>query len=332
MRERLSAESVAHDATWREIERLLDETSQLAAPGLPIGDFYRALLERAVRALAAFGGAVWTCGPEGRLGLACEFHCPPALLARDGPHPAAHGNLLLEVAAARRARVVPPQSGGAGNPTDTLLVLCPVVLGDEVAAVVELFQRPGASPAAEEGYARVLGAFCARAADYHRQRQWAALRQEQEAAARAEQLALRLHESIHLDATAYAVANEGRQFLGCDRLSVLALRGRRCRALAVSGVDAIDRRAEAVRGMEQLAEAVLATGEPLWSDGQRQGPAGPVEALVQDYVDRSHARRLAVLPLQPPGRTRSRSNRGPWARSCWNGSRRPPAGKRTSAA
>jgi multidrug efflux pump subunit AcrA (membrane-fusion protein) len=113
-------------------------------------------------------------------------------------------------------------------------------------------------------------------------------------------LSSQVHRDTSLSETAYAVANEGRRVIGCDRLSVVAKRGRRCRLLVTSGVSRIERRSGAARRIEQLAELVQRTDEAaFYADGQNDGLPPVAEALEQ-HADESHARQVAAIPLRRP--------------------------------
>ena len=70
--------------------------------------------------------------------------------------------------------MIPPASSvgeSATNPSPYAALLGPVVLGDELVAVIEVFQRPGASPGAQQGYLQFLAAVCELATEYERNRE-----------------------------------------------------------------------------------------------------------------------------------------------------------------
>ncbi|MEX2027514.1 MAG: biotin/lipoyl-binding protein, partial [Pirellulaceae bacterium] len=69
-----------------------------------------------------------------------------------------------------------------------------------------------------------------------------------------------------------------------------------------SGLDSIDRRASEVRRLGLLARAVLRTGEPLWHTGDDCELPPQIDDQLQPYLDQSHARMVAVLPLFPPSK------------------------------
>ena len=113
-----------------------------------------------------------------------------------------------------------------------------------------------------------------------------------------DQLVVKFHESLNPRVTAYTIANDGRQWIGCDRLSVLSVRGDYAKLLAVSGVDQVDRRSEDVRRLECLASAVASGGTSVaWVRGQAGELGAQLDGPVQSYVDKSHATSLLVVPL-----------------------------------
>ncbi len=108
----------------------------------------------------------------------------------------------------------------------------------------------------------------------------------------------RVHLDLNLKQTAGAIANEAREAIGCDRVSVLAPRGRGCRLLAVSGVDRPERRSRTVRGLEKVAAISARLGDPLYlTDDQEESLPQAAEAL-HHYADASSARQIAVVPMR----------------------------------
>jgi hypothetical protein len=110
------------------------------------------------------------------------------------------------------------------------------------------------------------------------------------------------HESLDLKETAYIVANEGRRLIGCDRVSVAIKKGRKCTVAAVSGQDTIENRSNIIVALNNLATRVVAAGEPLWHDGTTEDLPPQIEEALEDYVDQSYGRNIAVLPLREPER------------------------------
>jgi len=109
----------------------------------------------------------------------------------------------------------------------------------------------------------------------------------------------KIHASLDLDSTAYAVANEGRRLSECDRVTVLRRHGRRYRVVAVSGQDRFDLRSPAIRKLTTFATAVAATGATYSSDGSAGSSAPQLEHALADYLDDSFVKHVTVVPLVP---------------------------------
>jgi multidrug efflux pump subunit AcrA (membrane-fusion protein) len=213
-----------------------------------------------------------------------------------------HGQLLKKALAGNQAVLVPPKAGAsgsddAGNPSDLLLVLAPLVVENQPHAVIEIFQRSGSGPTTQRGYLRFLIQMADLACDYLKNRRLRQLEETQALWRQLEQFVQAIHGSLDVRATSYALVNEGRRLVGCDRVSLALASGNCCRIEAVSGLDSLDRRATQVKLLGRLAEAVLRTGEPLWYTGGDEPLPPQIEKPLQQYIDQSHARLLAVLPL-----------------------------------
>ena len=57
---------------------------------------------------------------------------------------------------------------------------------------------------------------------------------------------------------------------------------------------------EAMNYLGKLATRVLATGESLWFDGSTEDLPPQVEEALDDYIDESHTKMIAILPLRRP--------------------------------
>ena len=182
-----------------------------------------------------------------------------------------------------------------------MLIVCPWTVDGETAGVLEVLQPPGGDAEVQTGYVKYLEAIGELVADHKRVGRLENLRQRLREAIGFERLGEIIHASLDLRATAYAIANEGRQFLACDRLSVLVHRNGRFRLLAISGVDAPAAAGPVVGLAEQLCKAVAAMQEPLWHPASAEQRPPQVERLLSGYLDESHARSLAVVPLMRAG-------------------------------
>ena len=180
-------------------------------------------------------------------------------------------------------------------------MLAPVYNDQGPQGVVEVFQRPGARIATQRGYLRFLLQVCEFAGDY--------LEGPPAAASGREADAVGAVGNFHADGarkarraqTAYTIANEGRRLIGCDRVSVAIRHGGSCRIEAVSGQDTFDKRSNVTVLLGKLATAVVKTGEDVWYSGDTSNLAPQVEEALDAYVDESHTKSMAILPLVEPG-------------------------------
>lgn len=288
------------DRDWQEVEDALEGIARLAKSDLPPTEFHREMLNRLVQAIAAIGGAIWIPDQAGGLQPDHQIGVDQLLQVGGDAGQQQHGRLLASVLQGREVALVPPNSGNAsiGNPTSCPLILCPVSLEGDAWGIVEVFHRPESRPDLQRAYVRIVTAACELVGDYHRDRRLQELCSQQAVWRQWRQFADSVHGSLDLEATAYAISNEGRRLIDCDRLSVVVRRGTHCRLLATSGVDAFHKRANSVRRLESLAKQVLAFQEPLWYPAAGSELPPQLATLVEAYVDESHVRSLAVVPLQ----------------------------------
>src|SRR6056297_3264172 len=293
--------------TKAQIRALVNEIAALAKSGATADEFYPELLSKIITALAAAGGAVWLLDDDRQLKLQYQINAEPSILAGDNEDSARHSRLITRVANAGQSLLVPPYSGttdgdAEGNPTRYLLVLGSLQHEGQKDGLIEVFQRPDTAPATQRGYLRFVEQMCELAAEWLRSQKLRTLGDRQTLWQQADAFARASHESLDLKETAYIVANEGRRLIGCDRVSVAIRKGRKCKVQAVSGQDTIENRSNIIAALNNLATRVVAAGEPLWHDGSTEDLPPQIEEALEDYVDLSYGRNLAVLPLREPQR------------------------------
>jgi len=293
------------EQTKQQIRNLVREIAQISKSEIGPQEFYDAVLNRIVAALAAVGGAVWTVSESGQLALEYQINLRETRLADSEDDQVKHGRLLRKVIKTGEGMLMAPQSGAGdaeegGNPTDFLLVLGPLKTSNETAGVLEIFQRPGSSPTVQRGYLRFLMQMCELASEYLKSRKLQHFTDRQALWAQLENFTRLVHKGLDPRSTAYTIANEGRRLIECDRVSVAFNRGRKCVIEAVSGQDTFDKRSNTVALLSRLATAVVATGETVWYTGDTSMMAPQVEEAVQNYVDECHSKAVAVVPLKEP--------------------------------
>ena len=303
------------EETKAQIRALVNEIAALAKSGATADEFYPELLTRVITALAAAGGAIWLLDEDRQLRLQYQINAEPSLLADDSDDANRHQRLIRRVASAGQSLLVPPYSGttdgdAEGNPTRYLLVLGALQHDGHNDGLIEVFQRPDTAPDTQRGYLRFVQQMSELAAEWLRSQKLRTLGDRQTLWQQSDSFARAAHESLDLVETAHVVANEGRRLIGCDRVSVAIKRGGKCKVLAISGQDTIENRSNIVAALNKLSTRVVAAGEPLWHDGATEDLPPQIEEALEDYVDQSYGRNIAVLPLREPERKLGRDEAG----------------------
>lgn len=105
-----------------------------------------------------------------------------------------------------------------------------------------------------------------------------------------------VHASLDPKETAYAVANECRRLVGCERVVVLSFQRGRFLVKAVSGQPAVNRRSKWIQLLEQLANKSLSVGHGL--DYPNPEPLPPqLESPLQSYLMETRSRSLMLVPI-----------------------------------
>jgi multidrug efflux pump subunit AcrA (membrane-fusion protein) len=293
------------EETKRQIRTLVNEISEMSKSEATASDYYPAVLQRVVSALAAVGGAIWEVDTDGQVRLNCQIQLDPALIDSNSETAQAHVRLLGHVAQRGESELVPPNSsfgdnGEIANPTSFLLVLAPLMANKATAGVIEIFQRPDSPPDTQRGYLRFLDHMAKLIGDWLKGQSLQQVSDRQILWQQSDQFARLVHDNLDLKDTAYTIANEGRRLIECDRVSVATMRGNQAKVISISGQDSIESRSNIVMALNLLATRVVRSGEPLWYDGQTQDLPPQIEMAVEDYVDLSHGRTVTVLPLHRP--------------------------------
>lgn len=292
----------------QEIQSLVQEVVDLSKSEIEPAEFYASLMDKSVSALAAIGGVVWTREEGAPLQLEYQVNLQQTGLAQSETAQRQHGRLLQQVIEKGEPALIPPHSGAGGgddadgeaaaNPTDYLLVIAPIVSDRGVDGLVEIFQRSGARPTTQRGYLRFLKQICELAGEYVKTRRLRHFTHKQSLWEQLEAFTGLVHQALDSRETAYTIANEGRRLVGCDRVTVALRKGTKYQISAISGQDTFDKRSNIVRLLRNLVTTVAKTGEDLWFEGDTSDLAPQVEKVVNAYVDESHTKQLAVLPLR----------------------------------
>jgi multidrug efflux pump subunit AcrA (membrane-fusion protein)/GAF domain-containing protein len=312
----------ADEAFWSGIEQMLaDLASRAKSEPLP-ADFPERVLTWLHQVLGTEAEAFWLQDLNGRLrreGLS-ETEIPeqddvvPASGAATGSvesNFSSEREALIKTVLARGEAGTAPleagtdgdaRNGHTGDARHRVWLLAPIRSEGGAAAVIEVLHDRRSGPD-EKLALEVLQSVAELCTDYlrrHQLQEYARLKQDHDEVA---QFTRRIHDSLDLVETAYAIANEGRLLIGCDRVTVLACRGSGCETLGISGAARWDRRSNSVVRLEKLSAAVAAGGG--WLDSGRGTASLPpqVRAVLHEYLEVAQVREVLVVPLaRPPAR------------------------------
>ena len=293
------------EQTKQQIRNLINEIAELSRTDHSAEEYFPAILKRIVDALAAVGGAIWLLDPEGQLRLSYQIKVNQDLLETGNEDALRHAKLLSRLYARGQSELIPPHSmlgedQSEGNPTQFLMVVSPLSNGKKNTGLIEIFQRPDSAPNIQKGYLRFLEQMASLIGDWLKGATLRQVSDRQEMWQQADHFARLVHDNLDLRDTAFTIANEGRQLIGCDRVSVAIKKGGRCKVQAISGQDSIENRSNIVLALNNLASRVVSAGESLWYDGSVDDLPPQLEEAIEDYVDLSHGRTIAVLPIRRP--------------------------------
>jgi hypothetical protein len=296
------------DLVRRQINRLIEETAQLAEKNLEPAAFYSEFLQRVLSGIAGAAGAVWVRTALGHLQLQFQINMQQVNLEKTEAGRQKHDQLLRQACLQGQSLILPPQSGAAapedggptpGNPTDFFVLLAPLVVEGAVVGLVEVWEDPRHSPDALPGFLQFLVRMASLASVYVRNLQLRQLVGQQQVWEDLEKFARQIHGSLNPTEVAYLIANEGRRLVSCDRLSIAVREGRKAAIEAISGADVVEKRSSLVQLQRTLAEKVADWGERLVYQGTKdESLPAPVLQSLDAYLAESNSKFLVVQPLR----------------------------------
>lgn len=280
-----SSTSSAVELAQRRLREVLVELRSAAEKELDVREYYRRWLTTLSEAMAAVSGCCLLLQPDGRWEAVAAVGSVPAGDESAQQH---LGAMLQELQRTLR----PVLEVG---PTVTM-VYYPLLAAGALRGAVR-FDLDIETEAAQQGCLKFIGEAAESVERFHLLDDRRTAQQQVVSVADERRLSAAVHAAIDLTSTSFALANEGRLLVGCDRLSVLIRRGSGYRVVAVSGQDAVNRRTSAVQSLEDLVRRAAATGDVLvFPDGEAELDADLTQ-ILETYVDSSHVKRLLIVPL-----------------------------------
>ena len=291
------------EQTRQQIQHLTSEIKQLAQSELTQSEFYSGFLTRVTTALASQGGIVWMLEGD-RLESKYQINADSVLGGVTEEDQGRHSDLLHRVIQRGQAVLVPPHSRSESdktedNPTSSLLILAPVVMRDEKMGVIEVFQRTGSGPTTQRGYLRFLTQMAQHVGTFLQNDRHRTAQKREENFDRLDRFICEAHRDLNLKSTAYALVNEGRKLTEIDRVALAVPQRGAWEILAVSGLDSVERRSNEIKWLNQLITRVCDAKSPLWYEGDDEQLPPQIEEPLHEYLDQSHTKRIAVIPLLP---------------------------------
>ncbi|MBV8231292.1 MAG: biotin/lipoyl-binding protein [Planctomycetaceae bacterium] len=293
------------EQTKNQIRKLVAEIADLAESDIQPAEFNVEFLNRAVAAVAASGGAFWMLDGRGSLKLQhqLEFRLTGLLDGRTKTQP--HDALLACMIQASQPQIIPPGATiegfpNASNATPFALIIAPLMVDKQVVGLIEILMDPTRRAAQQKSTLRFVGDLCDLAGNYLKNRQMRQMMSQQRLWNQLEGFTHQVHGSLDLKETAYAVANDGKRLVGCDRLSVALKIGGRVMVEAVSGQEVVEQRANLIRELTQLCKVVLRSGEDLVYTGNTEGFAPDIRDALEMYVDESGSKVVIITLLHKP--------------------------------
>ncbi len=293
------------EETKNQIRKLVAEIADLAESDIQPNEFYVEFLNRSVAAVAATGGAFWMIDGRGGLRLQYQVEFGATGLMDGRVKTAPHDALLGCMLQASQAQIIPPSAVIEGvpqafNPTEFALIIAPLMVDKQVVGLLEVLMDPTRRAAQQKSTLRFVSDLCDLAATYLKNRQMRQMMSQQRLWNQLEGFTHQIHGSLDLKETAYAVANDGKRLVACDRLTVALKIAGRTLVEAVSGQEVVEQRSNLVRELTRLCKVVIRSGEDLLYTGNTDGLAPDIRDALEMYVDESGSKVVVVTLLHKP--------------------------------
>lgn len=286
-----------------KIIQLAREIEEHSRSNMPPKEFFNEFLKRVVGAVGARAGVVWLRNDANRLELLHEIGLGNTGFHENPDAMSVNQQFLTEVLSNGQACTYHPAETSEQLPTEDMLVLAALQSNKEVVGVVEIFQRHDTPAQARPGFLQFveqMTGYACRYLDNQGNEEANSSMAVSKIAEDFEQFVLQLHKSLDVKEVAFTAANDGRLLIGCDRLSVAVLDGRKTVVRAISGQDSVNQRANLVRKMTKLASHVIRTNEKMEYTGKVDHLAPKVERALADFVQESGSRMVTVIPIFKP--------------------------------
>ncbi len=291
----------------KQVNQVAEEIAQLAESDIPPAQMYSEFLQRIYFATQAHAGAVWIRTPQGNLQLQCQINLREVGLEQNAETRPMHDELLRQAITQGKGGIIKPHysqaangpDSVAGNPTDFIIILVPILQEKQVIGLVELWQDPSRNANALQSLYQFVVRMVGFISLFLRNHQLRQMVGQQELWLKLETFTRQIHNTLNLTEVAYLIANEARRLIEVDRVSVATRSSDKCQVSAISGADVVEKRSNLVQLMRKLFDSVIEWGERLVYTGTLDGTLPPkVLKSLDAYLAESNSKILVIAPLQ----------------------------------
>src|ERR1022692_4966622 len=144
----------------KQVNQIAEEIAQLSETDMQPAQYYADFLQRVYFAMQGFAAAVWIRTPQGNLQLQCQINLREVALDRTPEGKPMHDELLRQAALQGKGAIVNPRyshnfgAAGdqvAGNPTDYIILLVPILQEKQVIGLIEVWEDSNRAPNVQIG-------------------------------------------------------------------------------------------------------------------------------------------------------------------------------------
>ncbi len=290
-----------------EVRQTVAQLSELSRSNVSFDEFCQTVLTKIVKLTGGHAALLWQ-SPAANETRITHRACRPELdlPAENRAHETVvHRVIESQQPVAIASESLPNDISPLADSGAYLILAAPVYNRKKACCgALELLQRRDISESAQQGYLKFLARIAELFPRWHENQELSRLNQNAESMASTLDFVTEIHRSIDIDETAFAIANEARRVLASDRVSIARWTGSKCKIIAVSSQDRFDNRANVIRKLADVATSSVSIETPFWVTGETEGFAPKIANRINDYMDESHCRTLAVIPLlQQPEET-----------------------------
>lgn len=276
----------------------LDEISKILDTSRDVKSFYRQFLALSANMSSAQVGVAWQ-GTKAPFQPLCQVQLKSNAVPQLPVSEQRHNELLERAASSERSFIVLP----GPEATDQPALMFGRIEREQATEVVEFLLPAGNSETHHRQVVSQLDEYCAVAKSF-RETDATTARSRVPAitTAKLDEYLHHIHGSLDDRETASRVANETRQLLDCDRVSVLFRCRGKWKIVSISGQPSVNTRSDTVAALQKLAAATLKTGQSFWYPDDNGSVPPQMETPLNDYLNVAATRSMVILPVfdRPP--------------------------------